>query len=314
VDGTRGGAPDAPELLVVQSHRVRLEERVLLLELLLVDARDVFLLPLRRAPRVVLPRGRRGHERDVAVERVALQTRERVVLRRVVQRLGGALTARHETPQLDERASCGEGGEGGEEGRGGRSQTFAEGGAPKSRVVGIAPSAWALTYGALERHLTERLAGARHRAGREARSSPSGEGARGRLRNVLRPDSWRRASTAGSRFLSPFAAFAPDRPSCTTVVLSADDKKTRLRCHFQICHVDGDPKSRRARLSAHQSPCVALLGAPLGDARVGLPPLRRPRRDRRYSRCRTSNAATRVRAPRHARIPGSPGRPEVARR
>ena len=119
MDGTRGGAPDAPELLVVRSHRVRLEERVLLLELLLVDARDVFLLPLRRAPRVVLPRGRRGHERDVAVERVALQTRERVVLRRVVQRLGGALTARHETPQLDERASCGEGGEGGEEGRGG---------------------------------------------------------------------------------------------------------------------------------------------------------------------------------------------------
>lgn len=248
MDGTRGGAPDAPELLVVRSHRVRLEERVLLLELLLVDARDVFLLPLRRAPRVVLPRGRRGHERDVAVERVALQTRERVVLRRVVQRLDGALTALHETPQLDERASCGEGGEGGEEGRVGRSSdAFAEGGAPKSRVVGIAPSAWALTSGALERHLTERLAGARHRAGREARSSPSGEGARGRLRNVLRPDSWRRASTAGSRFLSPFAAFAPDRPSCTTVVLSADDKKTRLRCHFQICHVDGDPKSRRSQ-------------------------------------------------------------------
>ena len=190
----------------------------------------------------------------------------------------------------------------------------AEGGAPKSRVVGIAPGAWALTSGALERHLTERLAGARHRAGREARSSPSGEGARGRLRNVLRPDSLRRASTAGSRFLSPFAPFAPDRPSCTTVVLSADDKKTRLRCHFQICHVGKDRKGRRARLSAHQSPCVALLGAPLGDARVGLPPLRRPRRDRRYSRCRTSNAATRVRAPRHARIPGSPGRPEVARR
>ena len=122
MDGTRGGAPDAPELLVVRSHRVRLEERVLLLELLLVDARDVFLLPLRRAPRVVLPRGRRGHERDVAVERVALQTRERVVLRRVVQS-GGALTARHETPQLAERASCGEGGEGGEGGRGGRCQT-----------------------------------------------------------------------------------------------------------------------------------------------------------------------------------------------
>jgi len=137
VDGTRGGAPDAPELLVVRSHRVRLEERVLLLELLLVDARDVFLLPLLQAPRVVLPRGRRGHERDVAVERVALQTRERVVLRRVVQRLGGALTELHETPQLDERASCGREGREGRKGGWAARQTRSPRGA-RRRVGSLA--------------------------------------------------------------------------------------------------------------------------------------------------------------------------------